>query len=348
MAARDSISKLLERGMSQKDIAAAIGVTPSAVNQILRGERTGNFQAKKLTALVRKTPQPIPIETSTDNGRSANNTRGIGRAGAGVTPSTDPPTSTDYTAAYPAELRERLSALRNAGAFGSLGSAIGSYRDDGTDLASGVGSFSQVANGAIGNNALDATHDRGVRQENRDDGRSGGASRDDSGGAGASASEFERDSSGASRSSARKGLAPIPFERIRGGKKEGKDKAQESGAYAYVPWLKDARPLTFDEAENIRENVIFGLEQLEQGMDDIITNTNKQHLEAQIWSTIDREDNEFLAEALLRAAMKDPAVAQAVRAIAESSAWLKAGLITVPRFFETVRFYRQYGVALPI
>jgi len=95
--------------------------------------------------------------------------------------------------------------------------------------------------------------------------------------------------------------------------------------------------------------VIYGLESLERGLDDLITNTNKQHAEAAIWSTIDREDNEFLADALLRAATKDPAVAWAVRGIAESSAWLRAGIITVPRFFDMLRFYKEHGgLALPL
>lgn len=108
-------------------------------------------------------------------------------------------------------------------------------------------------------------------------------------------------------------------------------------------------PLSAEEAANIREEVIFGLEQLERGIDEIISHTNKAQAEAAIWSTIDREDNEFLADALLNAALKDPAVAWAVRGIVHANAMLRAGIITLPRFVETVRFYREHGgIALPL
>lgn len=113
--------------------------------------------------------------------------------------------------------------------------------------------------------------------------------------------------------------------------------------------MQGQKPLDVDEASAIREDVIYGLEQLEAGVDEIISNTNKAREEAAIWSTIDREDNEFLADGLIHWALKDPAVAWAVRGIAHSSNLLRAGVILLPRFVESVRFYASHGgLTLPL
>ncbi len=103
------------------------------------------------------------------------------------------------------------------------------------------------------------------------------------------------------------------------------------------------------EAADLRENLIMGLESLWRGADELITATNKAGQEAFIWQTIDREDNEYLADGMLRIAKKVPAAAYAIRAMSNASAHLRTGTILLPRFIETWRFYSQMGgFKLPI
>lgn len=77
--------------------------------------------------------------------------------------------------------------------------------------------------------------------------------------------------------------------------------------------------------------------------DELITNTNKQKADAFIWQTIDDEDTTFLADCILGAGMRMPIAAYAVRKIAESWNYYRAGVILLPRFVSTWRFYAEHG-----
>jgi hypothetical protein len=102
-------------------------------------------------------------------------------------------------------------------------------------------------------------------------------------------------------------------------------------------------PLSQGEAVSLRDNLIEGLTSFWTGCDDMITLTNKQHTEAYIWQTIDAEDTGFLADGMLRVAMKNKAAAAAVRGIAMSSNMLRTGTILMPRFMQSVQFYSANG-----
>lgn len=88
---------------------------------------------------------------------------------------------------------------------------------------------------------------------------------------------------------------------------------------------------------------MFGLQQVEEGLDKALTASNKQRAEAQIWSIIDDDDNGFLVDLMIQAGMRVPAAAYAIRALANSAWQLRLGGILVPKFMATWQFYAEHG-----
>lgn len=78
-------------------------------------------------------------------------------------------------------------------------------------------------------------------------------------------------------------------------------------------------------------------------MDNLITLSNRKHVEAYIWQTIDDDDTGFLVDGILAIAQKNKAAAAAVRGIAQSSRLLRTGAILLPRFMQSVQFYANNG-----
>jgi hypothetical protein len=107
--------------------------------------------------------------------------------------------------------------------------------------------------------------------------------------------------------------------------------------------LAGASVLTPEETEGIRENLLIGLQTLEKNLDDIITHTNRQVAEAQIWGTIDDEDNAFLVDLMIQAGMRVPAAGQVVRYLANAAWQYRLGMMLVPRFVQTWNFYLDHG-----
>jgi hypothetical protein len=93
----------------------------------------------------------------------------------------------------------------------------------------------------------------------------------------------------------------------------------------------------------LRGNLTEGLKAFWVGTDQVISFTNKAKAEAYIWQDIDDDDTAFLAEGILRMAMRHKAAAAAVRGIAQSSYMLRTGAILLPRFIQTVQFYATNG-----
>ena len=93
----------------------------------------------------------------------------------------------------------------------------------------------------------------------------------------------------------------------------------------------------------MRDNLVEGLKSFWKGTDEVISFSNKKRTEAYIWQAIDDEDTEFLADALLRLAQRNKAIAAAVRGVANASHLLRTGAILMPRFLQTVQFYSDNG-----
>lgn len=110
-----------------------------------------------------------------------------------------------------------------------------------------------------------------------------------------------------------------------------------------MPWLAGVSVISEGERATIRENLLFGLQQFEIGLDKAITASGKRHAEAEIWSLIDDDDNGFLVDLMLQAGMRVPAAAYAVRALANSAWQFRLGNILLPRFMDTWNHYAAQG-----
>lgn len=67
-----------------------------------------------------------------------------------------------------------------------------------------------------------------------------------------------------------------------------------------------------------------------------------------IWRSIDTEETYIIVDALIRAGMANPYIATAVRGVAQAYHQLEVGIILMPRFVETWKFYAEYGFGAAI
>ena len=102
------------------------------------------------------------------------------------------------------------------------------------------------------------------------------------------------------------------------------------------------------EAKAIRAELISAILMYSDLADDAISATNRDRAHAQIWSTMTEADAGVLADLNLDLAKRSAMAAQAVRGIVKTRRYVNAGLIVVPRAWQTVEFYAQHGVAIPL
>jgi hypothetical protein len=80
-----------------------------------------------------------------------------------------------------------------------------------------------------------------------------------------------------------------------------------------------------------------------QGIDGIISRTNKERSEACIWAVIEDDEVAILVKFVLRYAQRYAAVAVAVRAAKSNWETYKVGMIIGPKLIETAQFYKDHG-----
>lgn len=104
-----------------------------------------------------------------------------------------------------------------------------------------------------------------------------------------------------------------------------------------------SKPLTEDEAENIKAPLIAALMDYFRYADETIYATHKAHNNVQIWSSIDEEEAEVLVNAWLSRAKRDAKSAAHIVQVVNSHDQLKVGIILAPRFYATFRTYVDGG-----
>lgn len=108
------------------------------------------------------------------------------------------------------------------------------------------------------------------------------------------------------------------------------------------------RPLSEKEAEELRETYTLALSSIFNFMDDGIRFTTGGHQEPDIWSSIDDDDLKIIVDARLRAATlsaKDAAkVKRTIRYWEKTATYV----IVLPRVWQTLQFYSEHGLDIPI
>lgn len=110
--------------------------------------------------------------------------------------------------------------------------------------------------------------------------------------------------------------------------------------------LREAEPLTKREARASRDTVVTAIQKYCELADEAIPLASKSGAPVQIWSTLDQNEAEILADCLLDLAQRWAVPAAVVRGIVRTYTWLEVGLITLPRFKQTIGYYLREGFAL--
>lgn len=106
--------------------------------------------------------------------------------------------------------------------------------------------------------------------------------------------------------------------------------------------------LSDKESKELREDLCGVLKIVFEWMDDAISFTNRDKAKAEIWTAIDYEDMQKLADALIAIGKKNASTAVAIRGMVQSYLYMEAGIITSRRVYETFMFYREHhGFTIP-
>lgn len=136
----------------------------------------------------------------------------------------------------------------------------------------------------------------------------------------------------------KKGFTLPPRPNVREKAEHAKDEIESK-----LLWLKDAKALTSSEASGFRKPLFDALKEVWRYADEGVTLTNRDGAKAFIWQTIDSEETYILVDALLNVGLRNPAAAQAVRAVVNAWKQVQVGVILLPRFYATWRFYIEHG-----
>jgi len=101
--------------------------------------------------------------------------------------------------------------------------------------------------------------------------------------------------------------------------------------------------LTDKEAKDLMPKTVASLRTMCRYLDEGITATTRDGSRANIWRTIDDEDLQVLAEAMIEAGRKSRIIATTVRKMVGMHRMLQIGLITGPRFVMTLQHYQRHG-----
>lgn len=85
------------------------------------------------------------------------------------------------------------------------------------------------------------------------------------------------------------------------------------------------------------------LQTLGKYVDELISLTNSKKAQAKIWGTITLDEWMIIADMLVEDGKKSGIVATAIRATVTAYLRLQAGLIILPRVWETYQFYADNG-----
>lgn len=189
----------------------------------------------------------------------------------------------------------------------------------GKDVQGGTGSKRGNAgsgSGIKGNNGTTARNDRGH-------GRTDSAANLGGGGSDKTPQSTKRQSGG------------LTLEGFKGGKAGG-------GTLGFpTPQLGEV--LTEKEAKEYRDKMSGVLLTIFRYMDEGISATNREKAKAKIWSDMDDDDVGVLVDVLIDGAKRSRIVATAVRQVTRSYNLLRVGIITGPRFMQTVQHYQKHG-----
>lgn len=126
----------------------------------------------------------------------------------------------------------------------------------------------------------------------------------------------------------------IKFQGFAGGK---------SSSFPKFEGLQIQNVLTDKEGKEYAEKMNSVFRTIFRYTDSGITATNRDKAQAVIWSDIDDEDIGVLIEVTIGGAKKSRIVATAVRQVSKAHNLLRLGIITGPRFMQTVKFYSDHG-----
>lgn len=145
------------------------------------------------------------------------------------------------------------------------------------------------------------------------------------------------------------GRTEVPITNIKTGQKKRQPvKEVEQPKKSFIPKIDVSSTLfTQQEAAIHRETLCKIWESILDGTDDGITATNRAHVKAQIWSTVEDDDIEFIVDMQLGAAKVNSKAAQATRAMLYIHKHVRIGAIVIPRSWQTWQFYDQYGFYMP-
>jgi hypothetical protein len=106
------------------------------------------------------------------------------------------------------------------------------------------------------------------------------------------------------------------------------------------------KPLTETEAAKVRQTLIDAIKWWAEHLDEFIVASTKGHQPVEIWSELDDEDAEVLAEVLLAQGKRSARVAQRVRGIVNTYDELRVALILAPKAWRTLQTYMQRGFSI--
>jgi hypothetical protein len=101
-------------------------------------------------------------------------------------------------------------------------------------------------------------------------------------------------------------------------------------------------PIKSSEANKLQDELAGAIVVFSDAIDWMISRTNAEHAECDIWH-FDDEEADTLASAWLSLGARSPQAAMTARLAVELSRRYQVGIILAPRFIETFEFYAQHG-----
>jgi hypothetical protein len=108
-------------------------------------------------------------------------------------------------------------------------------------------------------------------------------------------------------------------------------------------------PLTKQEAKDYTSKMTSTLKLIFRGADTLITLTNKNQAEAEIWTQIDDDDVKVIATHIIEMGMGNAKIARIVRKVSVQHRLFEIGVITFPSFIKSYKHYiKNGGFGLPL
>lgn len=119
----------------------------------------------------------------------------------------------------------------------------------------------------------------------------------------------------------------------------------DSGPHVINPLtlFRAGSKLTQDEANTLRPFLLEAVRTYSDYADDAITHSNRDHVTAEIWSTMDDKEIACVVDTLLMGGRKSAQIAFVAREMVRLWRMVQVGVILIPRWFKTMRFYTENG-----